>query len=93
MLSPYAGGYYGYRRGFYGAWGGYGYGYGSSSHVSQYTEGTINVDLVDRVEKRMVWEGIAVGRVNETKSNDERRASIYTAIQTIFAGYPFRAGQ
>ena len=85
------GGYYGYRSGFYGVWGGYGY--GSSTHISQYTEGTINVDLVDRAEKRMVWEGIAVGRVNEKASNDETRASIYTAIQDMFAAYPFRAGQ
>ncbi len=89
--GAYMGGYYGYRSGFYGAWGGYGY--GSSTHISQYTEGTINVDLVDRAEKRMVWEGIAIGRVNEKESNDETRASIFTAIQKMFAGYPFRAAQ
>ncbi len=89
--GAYMGGYYGYRSGFYGAWGGYGY--GSSTHISQYTEGTINVDLVDRAEKRMVWEGIAIGRVNEKESNDETRTSIFTAIQKMFAGYPFRAAQ
>ena len=86
-----AGGYYGYRRGYYGAWGGYGY--GTQTHVSSYTEGTINVDMVDRVEKRMVWEGVAVGRVNEKKTSDETRASIYAGIQEMFAGYPFRPGQ
>ena len=54
--DPYMGGsYYGYRRGAYGTWGGYGY--GTSTHVSNYTEGTINVDMVDRAQKRMVWEG------------------------------------
>ena len=42
--SPYArsygyGGYYGYRGGLYAPWGGYGY--GTSTHVSQYTEGTV----------------------------------------------------
>jgi hypothetical protein len=90
--DPYYGaGYYGYRRGAYGAWGGYGY--GSTTHVSQYTEGTINVDMVDRAQKRMVWEGVAVGRVNEKKSNDERRTAIYAGIKEMFAGYPFRAGQ
>jgi len=41
----------------------------------------------------MVWEGVAVGRVNENKTNDERRASIYEGIQEMFAGYPFRADQ
>lgn len=90
--DPYMGGYYyGYRRGFYDPW--VGYGYGTTTHVSSYTEGTINVDMVDRAQKRMVWEGVAVGRVNEKKSNDERRASIYAGIKQMFAGYPFRAGQ
>jgi hypothetical protein len=91
VSDPYVGGYYGYRHGYYGAWGGYGY--GTSTHVSEYTEGTINVDIVDRERKRMVWEGVAVGRVNEKKSSDERRESIYTGIRDMFAAYPFRAGQ
>lgn len=90
--DPYMGGYYyGYRRGFYDPW--VGYGYGTTTHVSNYTEGTVNVDMVDRMQKRMIWEGVAVGRVNEKKSNDERRAAIYAGIKQMFAGYPFRAGQ
>jgi hypothetical protein len=86
-----AGGYYGYRRGFYDPW--YGYGYGTTTHVSTYTEGTVNVDMVDRVQKRMVWEGVAVGRVNEKKTGEERRQAIYNGITEMFAGFPFRAGQ
>ena len=90
--DPYmGGGYYGYRRGAYGAWGGYGY--GTSTHVSNYTEGTVNVDMVDRAQKRMVWEGVAVGRINEKNTSDQTRANIYSGIQQMFAGYPFRAGQ
>ena len=90
--DPYmGGGYYGYRRGAYGAWGGYGY--GTQTHVSNYTEGTVNVDMVDRNLKRMVWEGVAVGRVNEKKTNEETRTNINAGIQEMFAGYPFRAGQ
>jgi len=90
--DPYmSGGYYGYRRGAYGAWGGYGY--GTQTHVSQYTEGTVNVDMVDRKQKRMVWEGVAVGRVNEKRTSEETRTNINNGIQEMFAGYPFRAGQ
>lgn len=90
--DPYmAGGYYGYRRGAYGAWGGYGY--GTTTHVSNYTEGTINVDIVDRAAKRMVWEGVAVGRVQDNRTNEETRQKIYAGIQEMFAAYPFRAGQ
>ena len=90
--DPYmGGGYYGYRRGAYGAWGGYGY--GTQTHVSNYTEGTVNVDMVDRAMKRMVWEGVAVGRIDEKRTNEESRTNIYAGIQEMFAGYPFRAGQ
>ena len=90
--DPYmAGGYYGYRRGMYGAWGGYGY--GTTTHVSNYTEGTVNVDIVDRAAKRMVWEGVAVGRINEDRTNEQKRQAIYAGIEEMFAAYPFRAGQ
>ena len=90
--DPYmAGGYYGYRRGMYGAWGGYNY--GTTTHVSNYTEGTVNVDIVDRAAKRMVWEGVAVGRVKEDRTNEQRRQAIYAGIKEMFAAYPFRAGQ
>ena len=90
--DPYmSGGYYGYRRGRYGAWGGYGY--GTQTHVSNYTEGTVNVDMVDRELKRMVWEGVAVGRVNDKKTSEETRTNINAGIQEMFSGYPFRAGQ
>ena len=90
--DPYmGGGYYGYRRGHYGAWGGYGY--GTQTHVSNYTEGTVNVDIVDRNLKRMVWEGVAVGRLKENNTSEQTRANIYSGITEMFSAYPFRAGQ
>jgi len=49
--------------------------------------------MVDARAKRMVWEGIAVGRVNEDKSNAEVRAAIESGVQEMFATYPFRAGR
>jgi hypothetical protein len=88
--DPMYGGYYGYRGGRYGAWGGYGY--GTSTHVSQYTEGTVNIDMVDIDQKRMVWEGVAIGRVNE-KKNDNLRQDIMDGVAEMFQNYPFRAGQ
>jgi len=88
--DPMYGGYYGYRRGFYDPW--YGYGYGTSTQVSQYTEGTVNVDMVDVKAKRMVWEGVAVGRVDEDRSNAEVREAIRSGVAEMFNQYPFRAG-
>ena len=54
---------------------------------------TTNIDLVDRVRKQMVWEGVVTGRVKENKSRLDDRERIYTRIQEMFAAYPFRAGQ
>ncbi|MBN8488952.1 MAG: DUF4136 domain-containing protein [Burkholderiales bacterium] len=47
--------------------------------VYKYTEGTLNVDLVDAKQNRLVWTGVAVGRVGRTKP-EERGAKIDAAI-------------
>lgn len=59
--------------------------------IYRYTEGTLNVDLVDARGNRLVWEGIAVGRVSRGKP-EERAARIDSAIADIFARFPYRAG-
>ena len=59
--------------------------------VYKYTEGTLNVDLVDAKQNRLVWTGVAVGRVGRTKP-EERGAKIDAAIADIFMRYPYRAG-
>jgi hypothetical protein len=79
--------YYGYRRGFYGGWGGYAY----ETRVDQYVEGTLNIDIVDAQRKQLVWEGVAVGRVGD-KTQQERQVALRSAVAEIFAKYPFRAG-
>jgi hypothetical protein len=87
--EPYPAGYYGYRRGFYDPW--MGYSYGTTTHVSQYTEGTVNIDMVDARAKRMVWEGVAVGRLKEGRTNEEIRQAINNGVANMFQGFPFRA--
>jgi len=59
--------------------------------VYNYTEGTLNIDLVDSLAKQLVWEGVAVGRMANTKPT-QRDARIDGAIAEIFAQYPHRAG-
>ena len=90
MSDPMYGGYYGYRGDMYDPWGGYGY--GTSTHVSQYTEGTINIDMVDIKQKRMIWEGVAIGRVTDNETNEELRADIVSGVAEMFEGFPFRPG-
>ena len=83
------GGYYGYRGGFYDPWGGYGYGH--ETHVSQYTEGTFNIDLVDAKEKRLVWEAVGVGRVSQ-QALEELEQRVPEGVARFFETYPFTAG-
>jgi hypothetical protein len=78
--------YYSYRANAYVAmpfWG-------ERTSVHRYREGTLNVDLVDARGKRLVWEGVAVGRVARLKPAD-REQRINTTIGEIFAQYPHRA--
>ena len=81
--SPAPGAYYGYRRGYYGVWGGY----GTETTVTQYTEGTLHVDLVDARRNQRVWEGVAEGRIpSDIRETLPERAC--NVISEIFARYP-----
>ena len=86
----YRGGYYGYRGASYGAWGGYGY--GTETNVSQYTEGTFNIDIVDSKRHQLVWEAVGIGRVSEKKLENLEEV-VKTGVPKYFSGYPFRAGE
>lgn len=81
--GPSYGGYYGYRAGYYGVWSGY------DTQVTQYTEGTLTVDIVDAARKQLVWDGTAVGRVrDEARRNLE--SAVDRVITEIFTKYPYR---
>ena len=86
---PPMGGYYGYRGGYYGAWGGYGY--GTQTHVSQYTEGTFNIDIVDANRQQLVWEAVGVGRITDD-TRENLRQKVIEGVPRFFALYPFVAG-
>ena len=87
--SPPIGGYYSYRRGFYSAWPTYSY--GTETHVSQYTEGTLNIDIVDARAGRLVWEAVGQGRVSQ-QTLDNLRERVNAGVPNYFALFPFVAG-
>ncbi len=86
---PMMGGYYGYRGSHYGAWGGYGY--GTETRVSQYTEGTFNIDIVDARKKQLIWEAVGVGKVSQ-KALANLEEGVKKGVPNFFAHYPFQAG-
>lgn len=81
--GPTIGAYYGYRRSRYDAWGGYGY----ETRVDQFTEGTLNIDVVDAKTGKLVWEGIVVGRVTE-KVLRNLEPVIDEAVREVFKLFP-----
>ena len=83
------GGYYGYRGGYYDPWGGYGY--GNDTHVSQYTEGTFNIDLVDAKKQQLIWESVGVGKVTD-KFKENLEETVMAGVPNFFVNYPFVAG-
>ena len=88
--TPTSTGYYGYRGGRYSGWGGYG-GVGYETRVTQYTEGTLNVDLVDNRRDQLVWEAAMVGKVSKDARENLEQA-VNEAIAELFQSYWHRAG-
>jgi len=77
--TPTSGGYYGYRG--YGAWGGY------ETRIDQYTQGTLNIDVVDSRTDKLVWEGALVGKITkEVMENLE--SALDQAVAEIFRSFP-----
>lgn len=84
------GGAYGYG-GYYGYGPGYGWGGGMSTttyNTYDYTVGTLVIDIYDAAEKKLIFESIASGEINEkTKGRDDRIAK--TAAKMMY-DYPVK---
>ena len=76
-------GYYGYRGGMYSAWPMY----HDGTTVTPYTEGTLNIDVIDAARKQLVWEGVVTGSVTQAKL-DNVQPEIDAAVAAAFSKYP-----
>lgn len=64
--------------------------YGTGPQTRQYQEDRIILNMVDANTKELVWQGWAVGQINERKK--DRDAAFREAIYKIMQEYPHRAG-
>ena len=76
---------------YYGS--GYPYGWGggfttTTINVENYAEGTLFVDMIDASKKQLVWQGRAVGTLEEHASPEQREKRINDAVKQIFTAYP-----
>jgi len=68
----------------YGTWGAY------NTDVSEYTEGTLHLDMVDAHRKQLVYEGALVGRLSG-EDKQQFQSTVRTAVTELFDAYPYRA--
>jgi len=76
-------GFYGYRGGMYGAWGGY----PQDIDTVNYKAGTLSIDLVDAKSNSLVWQGLAEGRVKDESIRNPGPA-IDAVVAEIFSNFP-----
>lgn len=89
---PVAGAYHDYRDPFYDPWGGYGgVGVAYETRVDQYTEGTLNIDVVDSKTNKLVWEGSVIGRLTE-KDVRNMENTVDEAVAEVMVNFPILAG-
>ncbi|NWB30750.1 DUF4136 domain-containing protein [Pseudomonas gingeri] len=86
ISTNYGGGWGGPWRGG-GFWGGPGY---SETRNVDYQVATIQVDLLDGKDGKLVWRGSAEQVVNETPTPAERSAAINKTVAQVMANYPPR---
>lgn len=85
LNSFYSGGYGG---GYYGwGWGGVGT---TTTTVSEYTEGTLVVDIFDSATKGLIWRGVAQAELKKKQNKREKQAS--RAIEKLLRDFPPQPG-
>lgn len=76
---------------------GYGFGWGwnpwmwngmnSNVNVSQFTEGTLFVDFIDKEKKELVWQGIGTGALS-LQNKEKKEARIKEFVKEIISMFP-----
>ncbi len=72
--------YYGWRPWYYGP--------NFGTHISQYTQGTLFIDLIDANKKELAWQGIGSGALNTTGNISKKEERIKEFVAEIMAKYP-----
>jgi hypothetical protein len=83
MGGYYGGGYYGYRTGFYSPWPTY----QDQTRVTNYKEGTLNIDVIDASRKQLVWEGVVTDTITK-KDMTNIQPTLDNAVTAAFASFP-----
>lgn len=84
----------GYDQGMHGSVGAGTYGksvsvgYSSGPSVREYEEGTAILDIIDATTQKIVWRGVAEGRLKDHPSMNERYKVTVEVTRELLAGFP-----
>ena len=72
---------------------GWGYPFGTgftatSIDIDEYVEGTLFINIIDKVQNHIIWQGRATKTLDVNASPDQRESDINTAVVSIFKKYP-----
>jgi hypothetical protein len=72
-------------------WGGAGFGTATTRYRENvYVEGTMVLDIVNRTQERLIWQGVAVKTLDPKLKPRQREKAIRKGIERIFKEYPKR---
>lgn len=74
----------------WGAWGAWGpWGFGENDYeITQSTQGTLFIDLIDAKKKELAWQGVGTGSLHTAKNATEKNERIKAFVAEIMANYP-----
>ena len=73
----------------YGGWWGAGpYMGGGNIDVTQYTEGTLYIDMVDMKNNQLMWRGVGKGILGDTSTPFESSKKVDDAVAQILKDFP-----
>ena len=78
---------YNYGYGFGYGWNPWVYGNMNNVNVSQYTEGSLFIDFIDKEKKELVWQGIGTAAL-KNQNVSEREERINLIVKEIIDQYP-----
>lgn len=64
------------------------YGPNFGTQISQYTEGTLFIDLIDANKKELAWQGIGSGALSSARNMAKKEERIKEFVTEIMAKYP-----
>ncbi len=77
-----------YNNSMHYGWYPYYYGPNYGMQISEYTEGTLFIDLIDAKDKKLAWQGIGSGALVKSGDVNKKEEKIKEFVNQIMAKYP-----